>query len=70
MFVSATPCWCGMSAEMLVTCVRMYAYCVLLYFSAIESNEECTEEGETFEYQEEEDQGQANKASHLFLMHI
>jgi hypothetical protein len=27
----------------------------------IESNEECTEEGEVFEYQEEEDQGQANQ---------
>jgi hypothetical protein len=26
------------------------------YFLAIESNEECTEEGEAFEYQEEEDQ--------------
>jgi hypothetical protein len=36
----------------------------------IESNEECTEEGEVFEYQEEEDQGLANKASHLNLMHI
>jgi hypothetical protein len=33
-------------------------------FPAIESNEECTEEGEIFDYQEE-DQGQATKASHL-----
>jgi hypothetical protein len=30
-------------------------------FPAIESNEGCTEEGEIFEYQEEEDQGQANQ---------
>jgi hypothetical protein len=37
----------------------MYAYCVLLFFPAIESNEECTEEGGIFVYQEEEDQGQA-----------
>jgi hypothetical protein len=36
----------------------------------IESNEECTEEGGIFDYQEEEEQGQATKASHLFLMHI
>jgi hypothetical protein len=39
----------------------MCAYCVLLIFLAIESNEECTEEGEVFEYQEEENQGQANQ---------
>jgi hypothetical protein len=46
----------------------------ILFFLAIESNDECTEEGEILEYQEEEeeeeDQGQATKASHLFLMHI
>jgi hypothetical protein len=34
---------------------------VCYYFSAIESNEECTEEGEVFEYQEEENQGQATQ---------
>jgi hypothetical protein len=38
----------------------MYA-CVLFIFPAIESNEECVEEGEVFEYREEEDQGLANK---------
>jgi hypothetical protein len=41
----------------------MYA-CVLIvchYFLAIESNDECAEEGEVFEYQEEEDQGQATQ---------
>jgi hypothetical protein len=30
-------------------------------FLAIDSNEECTKEGEVFEYQEEEDQGLANQ---------
>jgi hypothetical protein len=35
--------------------------CVLLFFPAIESNEECAEEGEVYEYQEEEDQGLANQ---------
>jgi hypothetical protein len=47
------------SAGMLVTmhaCIFIY---VLSFFPAIESNEECAEEGEVFEYQEEEDQGQA-----------
>jgi hypothetical protein len=42
--------------------------CILIvcyYFPAIDSNEECTEEGEEIEYQEEGDQGQAIKASHL-----
>jgi hypothetical protein len=34
---------------------------VCYYFPAIESNKECTEEGEVFEYQEEEDQGLANQ---------
>jgi hypothetical protein len=45
----------------------MYAYCVLLFFSAIESNEECAEEGEVFEYQEEEDQGLANQGKPSIL---
>jgi hypothetical protein len=36
--------------------------CVLLFlFPAIESNDDCAEEGEVFEYQEEGDQGQANQ---------
>jgi hypothetical protein len=47
---------------------------VCYYFPAIESNEECTEEGKVFEYQEEEDQGLANqgKPSKLdaYLNHI
>jgi hypothetical protein len=38
-----------------VNYVCMYAYCVLLVFLTIESNDECAEEGEIFEYQEEED---------------
>jgi hypothetical protein len=44
-----------------VAYVCMCAYCALLIFLAIESNEECAEEGEVFEYQEEEDQGLANQ---------
>jgi hypothetical protein len=40
----------------------MCAYCVLLLlFPAIESNDECVEEGEIFEFQEEGDQGQATQ---------
>jgi hypothetical protein len=40
----------------------MCAHCVLLSpFPAIDSNDECAEEGEVFEYQEEGDQGQANQ---------
>jgi hypothetical protein len=38
-----------------VVYVCMCAYCVLSIFPAIESNEECAEEGDVFEYQEEED---------------
>jgi hypothetical protein len=44
-----------------VNYVCMCAYCVLLIFLVIESNDECAEEGEVFEYQEEEDQGQATQ---------
>jgi hypothetical protein len=40
----------------------MLIVCVFCYFlSVIESNDDCAEEGEVFEYQEEGDQGQANK---------
>jgi hypothetical protein len=42
----------------------------LLFFPTIESNEECTEEGEVYEYQDEEDQGQANQGKPSNLMHI
>jgi hypothetical protein len=42
-----------MYACMLIVCV--------VDFSAIDSNDECAEEGEVFEYQEEGDQGQANQ---------
>jgi hypothetical protein len=44
--------------------------CVLLFFPAIESNEECIKEGEVFEYQEEEEQGLANQGKPSNLMHI
>jgi hypothetical protein len=33
----------------------------VIIFPAIESNDECAEEGEIFEYQEEEDQEQATQ---------
>jgi hypothetical protein len=62
--------WCDLFAAMVcVIYVCLHAY-ILLLLPAIDSNEnECTEEGEVFEYQEEGDQGQAIKASHL-LVHI
>jgi hypothetical protein len=51
---------------MLVVLVFVLRVCCLLIgcysFPAIDSNEnECTKEREIFEYQEEEDQGQANQ---------
>jgi hypothetical protein len=36
-------------------------YVCFFSFPAIESNDDCAEEGEVFEYQEEGDQGQANQ---------
>jgi hypothetical protein len=50
-----------LSDGILVICVCMCAYSYVIIFSAIESNEECAEEEEVFEYQEEEDQGQATQ---------
>jgi hypothetical protein len=40
--------------------------CVII-FPAIESNKECEEEGKVFEYQEEEDQGQATQGKPSIL---
>jgi hypothetical protein len=50
----------------------MYAciFTVCYYSPTIESNEEFTEEGEVYEYQEEEDQRQANQGKPPNLMHI
>jgi hypothetical protein len=39
----------------------MYIYVYVIIFPVIESNEECAEEGQVFEYQEDEDQGLANQ---------
>jgi hypothetical protein len=44
-----------------VCCLFMLAYLCHYYLPALDSNDtECTEEGEVFEY-EEEDQGQADQ---------
>jgi hypothetical protein len=59
------------SAALLVSCVCLFIHlCVVIFFPAIESNEECAEEGEVFEYQEEGDQGQADQGKPSNLMHI
>jgi hypothetical protein len=61
MFVSDTQL---LSCELHVLGVNhvcLYAYCVLLLFPTIDSNDECAEEGEVFEYQEGGDQGQATQ---------
>jgi hypothetical protein len=41
-------------------CMHVCLLCAFIFLT-IESNEECTEEGEDFEYQEEGDQGQVNQ---------
>jgi hypothetical protein len=61
MFASDTQCLSCVLHLFGVNHVCMCAYCVLLLFPAIESNDECAEEGEIFEYQEEGDQGQATQ---------
>jgi hypothetical protein len=47
----------------------MCAYLCVIIFLAIESNEEYAEEGEVFEYQEEEYQGLANQGKSSALEH-
>jgi hypothetical protein len=42
-------------------CMHVCLLCVVVIFPTIDSNDECAEEGEVFEYQEEGDQGQANQ---------
>jgi hypothetical protein len=71
MFVSDTLWLCDVECGN--ACALCMHACLLLLslLSAIESNDtECNKEGEVYEYQEEEDQGQAEKASHLYLIHI
>jgi hypothetical protein len=41
-------------------CVNIVCMCAIT-FPVIESNDECAEKGEVYEYQEEEDQGQATQ---------
>jgi hypothetical protein len=51
----------------LYACVLIVCY----YFPVIESSDnECAEEGEVYEYQEEEDQGQATQGKPSTLLHI
>jgi hypothetical protein len=61
MFASVTHWLSWVLHVLCVIYICLYAYCVLLIFPAIESNDKCAEEGEIFEYQEEGDQGQANQ---------
>jgi hypothetical protein len=63
--------WCDLFAAMVcVILVCLHAY-ILLLLPTIDSNEnECTEEGEIFEYQEKKTRDMPTKASHLNLLHL
>jgi hypothetical protein len=62
MFVSDTQCLsCVVMFEFNPCMHAMLIECVSVSFPVIESNDDCAEEGEVFEYQEEGDQGQANQ---------
>jgi hypothetical protein len=68
MFVSDTLWLCDVGCGN--ACVLCMIACLLSLFilQAIESNDtECTGEGEVYEYQEEEDQGQANQGKPSIL---
>jgi hypothetical protein len=49
--------------------MHVYLLCAFI-FSAIDASDECAEEGEVSECQEEGDQGQAIKASHLLVAYL
>jgi hypothetical protein len=51
---------CDVALNVIHVCMNAYFVC-FISFLAIESNDDCAEEGEVFEYQEEGDQGQANQ---------
>jgi hypothetical protein len=57
MFASDTQCLsCVMFALRVIhECMNAYCVYVVVYFLVIESNDDCAEEGEVFEYQEEGD---------------
>jgi hypothetical protein len=48
----------------------MYAYCVLLLFPAIESNDECAEEGGSLNIKKKEIRDKPTKASHLLVAYL
>jgi hypothetical protein len=52
----------------------LYVFLLLIscyFLPAIKSNDnECAEEGEVYEYQEEEDQGQASQGKTSTLLHL
>jgi hypothetical protein len=58
-YSNAWVVWCCLNA--LCVCMNAYGMYVSFLFPAIESNDDCAEEGEVFEYQEEGDQGQAHQ---------
>jgi hypothetical protein len=70
LFASDTHCWSSvLHGWVWILCASVLIVCVVCS-PAIDSNEECAEEGEVFEYQEEGDQGQANQGKPSNLMHI
>jgi hypothetical protein len=70
MFVSDTLWWGD--TEWWSVCDLCMHVCLLcaFIFPAIDSNDECAEEEEVFEYQEEENQGQDTQGKPPNLLHI
>jgi hypothetical protein len=50
-------------------CMHDCLLCVVI-FPAIETNDDCTEEGEVFAYQEKEIRDKLTKASHLLVAYL
>jgi hypothetical protein len=61
--------WCCL-LDVCVWTLYAWVFTLCYQFPTIESNEECAEEGEVYEYQEEGDQGQANQGKPSTLLHI
>jgi hypothetical protein len=70
MFASDTQCLSCVLHVLGVNHICMCAYCVLLLFPAIESNDECAEEGRSLSIKRKEIRDKPLKASHLLVAYL
>jgi hypothetical protein len=72
MFASDTQCLsCVMFALSVIhVCMNAYCVCVVVFFPAIESNDDCAEEGGCLSTRKKEIRDKPTKASHLLVAYL